>query len=203
VLTVAFAAASGTLDSPDGGWLGVAVTYLVSTIIVGAFILNVWEEAAWGGFAQSRLMARHGLLVGSLLAAPLFVAIHIPLLFESGWTWSEVGAGLALLVVAAPVYRYQLGMHLLDTKGSILAIGVQHAAWNASGNLDGVDGEWQVIAAVAVLTMCLAFAGRMRSTKSRPLGAEAEKSAAAEWQYSRAESSLRREGGLDAASSLA
>ncbi len=181
VFTVAFAAASGTLDSPTHGVVAEAGLYLFSTLVFGALILNVWEETAWGGFAQTRLMARHGLLVGSLLTAPLFAAIHLPLLFASGWTWSDVAVGLAVLCVAAPFYRYLLGLLLLDTGGSILAIGVQHAAWNASGNIDGVDGEWQAIAAVALLTVLVAVVPRFSRTPTRPTGREAEKVAAASW----------------------
>ena len=181
VLTVALAAVSGTLSAPEGGVLAEAGMYLFSTLIFGALVLNVWEETAWGGFAQTRLMARHGLLVGSLLTAPLFAAIHLPLLFAEGWTWADVGAGFALLLVAAPFYRYLLGLHLLRTGGSILAIGVQHAAWNASGNIDGVDGEWQSIAAVALLTVLLAVVRRRSGASSSSVGTEAEKAAAASW----------------------
>ena len=43
-------------------------------------------------------------------------------------------------------------MHLLDTGGSILAIAVQHAAWNSAADLAGVRGEWQPIAAAILLT---------------------------------------------------
>lgn len=179
--TIGFAAASGTLSSPDNGILLETGLYLFSTLIFGALILNVWEEAAWGGFVQTRLMARHGLLVGSLLTAPLFAAIHVPLLFAKGWTWAEVGAGLAVLCVAAPFYRYLLGLHLLDTSGSVLAIGLQHAAWNASGNIDGIDGEWQAIAAVALLTVLLALGRRHSRDPRRPQGLAAEKAAAAGW----------------------
>lgn len=182
LFTLAFAAASGTLEQPSGGVLAEVGAYLFATFIFGALILNVWEELAWGGFAQSRLMARHGLLVGSLLTAPLFAAIHVPLLFAADWTWAEVAVGLAVLIVAAPFYRYLLGMHLLDTGGSILAIGVQHAAWNAAGNIDGVNGDWQAIAAVAVLTVLIAFSRRRGTTKGRPMGRDAEMAAAARWQ---------------------
>ncbi len=182
VLTVALAAASGTLDRPSGGVLAEVGAYLFATLVVGALILNVWEELAWGGFAQSRLMARHGLFVGSLLTAPLFAAIHVPLLFASGWTWREVAVGLAVLLVAAPFYRYLLGMHLLDTGGSVLAIGVQHAAWNASGNIDGVNGEWQPIAAVAVLTVLMAVVRQRRKTEGRAIGRDAEMTVAAAWR---------------------
>lgn len=180
--TLAFAAVSGTLEAPSNGVLAEVGAYLFATFIFGALIVNIWEELAWGGFAQSRLMARHGLLVGSLLTAPPFVAIHVPLLFPSGWTWSDVAVGFAVLSVAAPFYRYQLGMHLLGTGGgSVLAIGVQHAAWNAAGNIDGVNGEWQVIAAVAVLTVLMAIARRRRHTEGSATGRDAEMATAAKW----------------------
>ncbi len=180
VLTLAIAAASGTLRAPEQGWLGEVGTYLLFTLVVGALLGNVWEETAWGGFVQTRLMARHGLLVGSLLTAPLFAAMHIPMQFYGDWTWSGVGVQLVILFAMAPVYRYLLGTQLLDTGGSILAIGVLHASWNNAGKLGAVDGTWQVIAAVILLTVLLAVArrsGRAASVEGR----EAERAAAASW----------------------
>ena len=51
------------------------LTYLL-LLAVGALTGNLWEETVWGGFVQGRLMARHGLLTGSLLTAlPVFL-IH-------------------------------------------------------------------------------------------------------------------------------
>ena len=181
VLTLGVAAASGTLETPESSWASVATSYLLSTLIVGALILNVWEETAWGGFVQTRLTARHGLLKGALLTAPLFAAIHIPLQFDGNWTWSEVGIGMAVVFAASPFYRYLLGMHLLDTRGSLLAIGIQHAAWNASGNLDGVDGDWQAAAGAVLLTLLVALGRKVRSSGTSLVGLEAEKAAAEEW----------------------
>ena len=123
VLTVVLAAASGTLESPSQGWARVVGAYLFR-LITGALLVNLWEETAWSGFVQSRLMERHGLLVGSLLTAPLWAGIHLPVFFTGDWTWSEVWPDLALLLPMAFVYRYQLGMHLLDTGGSVLVVGV-------------------------------------------------------------------------------
>jgi uncharacterized protein len=180
--TLGFAAATGTLDRPANGVFAEVGAYLFATSVFGALIINIWEELAWGGFAQTRLMARHGLLVGSLLTAPPFAAIHVPLLFTSGWTWGEVAVGFAVLCVATPFYRYLLGLHLLATGGSILAIGVQHAAWNAAGNIDGVNGQWQSIAAVALLTVLLAIVRRRGHMDGRPIDRDAEKAAAREWQ---------------------
>src|SRR5918999_1476384 len=181
VLTLVVAAASGTLETPGSGWAGMTATYLFATLITGALILNLWEETAWAGFAQTRLMARRGLLAAALLTALPFAAIHIPLHFEGRWTWAQVWVGLGTLFVLAPFYRYLLGMHLLDTRGSILAAGIQHAAWNEAQKLDAVSGEWQVIVAVLVLTGLVAIGRRVWRPSSRPLGTEAEMAAASGW----------------------
>jgi membrane protease YdiL (CAAX protease family) len=185
VLTLAIAALSGSLRAPEQGWLAEAGTYLLFTLVVGALLGNIWEETAWGGFVQTRLMARHGLLVGSLLTAPLFAGMHIPMQFYGDWTWSGVGQQLVILFAMAPVYRYLLGMLLLDTGGSVLAIGVLHASWNNAGKIGAVDGAWQIIAAVLLLTVLLAVARRSRRAAS-PVGRDAERAAAASWLTERA-----------------
>ena len=183
-LTVLLAAVSGTLVSPPAGWWAETGSYLFGTFVFGALTLNVWEETAWGGFAQSRLMARHGLLRSSLITAVLFAAIHVPLYFSWGLGGAELAASLATLFVIAPVYRYLLGMHLLDTGGSILAIGVQHASWNAAQQLGMVDGgtwSWQALTATLLLTVGVAVGRRIAGGPSLPIGRSAERAAAAEW----------------------
>ncbi|MFF0990590.1 CPBP family intramembrane glutamic endopeptidase [Kocuria nitroreducens] len=180
VLTLALAAATGSLRSPPTGWAAEAGWYLFNTLVYGALVLNLWEETAWGGFLQSRLTARHGLLVAALLTGLPFAAIHLPLYLAEGWN-GETARNLALLVLLAPVYRYLLGMHLLDTGGSVLAIGIQHASWNAAVSLGTVEGEWQVMVAVVLLTVLVALERRVRGRGTRPLGRDAERRAAAEW----------------------
>lgn len=156
LLTVGVAAASGTLHAPVGGWVQLGITYLLQVLVIGALVINIAEEIGWSGFVQTRLMRRYGLMGGSMRTAPFFVAIHVPLLFGSGWTWASVGISLGALAIAAPFFRYLLGMHLLDTGGSLLAVGVQHAAFNGAGSLSGVDGGWQYIPAMIVLTLLVA-----------------------------------------------
>jgi uncharacterized protein len=183
LLTLAIAAVSGTLTSPSDGWAVEIGWYLFNTLIFGALAGNVWEELGWAGFAQSRFMARHGLLVGSLATAVFFAGIHVPLYLQGKPTRSELALGLAVLFAVAPVYRYLLGMLLLDTGGSILAVGVQHASWNAAQKLDAVDGGpwgWQVLAAVTLLTGLLAV-GRRLQTRTKPMGLEGQKEAARSW----------------------
>jgi membrane protease YdiL (CAAX protease family) len=180
LLTIAVAAISGTLTMPQDGWSPEITSYLMGTLIIGALILNLWEETAWGGFLQTRLMAKHGLLRAAVMTAVPFSIIHIPLSFEGDWTWSTAGLGVATVFLAAPFYRYLLGMHLLDTGGSILAIGIQHASWNEAQKIDGVHGDWQVLVAVGLLTLLVAL-GRRLWRGSHPIGIEQEKAAASSW----------------------
>ena len=187
LLTVGLAAVSGSLVTPEGGWIWMSGKYLFATLIFGALVLNIWEETGWAGFLQTRLTARHGLLVAALLTAVPFGIIHIPLYLVGDPTWTEVATGLGLLFAIAPVYRYLIGMHMLDARGSVLAAGVQHAAWNASGNLSAVDGEWQVVTAVILLTAIMA-AERPLSRSMRITGRDAEREAARTWMLPAARS---------------
>jgi membrane protease YdiL (CAAX protease family) len=160
-LTVAAAAATGTLSVPGSSWLSVAGAFLLGTFVTGALEVNLAEEGAWSGLVQTRFTARHGLLRGALCTAPLFVAIHVPLQFGAGWTWDGVIVGVAVLAVVAPFFRYVIGETLEATGGSLLAAGVLHAAFNASGQL-GFAGGWQFLPAIVVLALGLAAARRIR-----------------------------------------
>jgi membrane protease YdiL (CAAX protease family) len=166
VLTLLVAALTGTLHSPTAGWPALVGAYLFQTFVFGLLLANLWEETAWGGFVQTRLMARHGLLIGSLLTAVPFFVIHIPLAFAAhGWkgtTWSEAALDIALIALAAPFFRYLAGTQLVDTGGSILAIGLLHASFNASGQMSAVHGGWQYVPAMVLLTLAVVAYRRWR-----------------------------------------
>lgn len=156
LLTAGVALATGTLQSPAEGWVSVGLIYLIF-LAIGAVTANLWEETVWGGFVQGRLMARHGLLVGSLLTAiPVFL-IHLPLAFETnGWQGTTLRDALitwGVLLVAAPFQRYLIGTLLIDTGGSTLAAGLIHASINAAGAMAIVPGGWQLVPALILLTL--------------------------------------------------
>ena len=190
-LTIAIAALTGTLETPDGGWVLEAGTYLFATLIFPMLLINRWEEAAWAGFVQTRLMARHGLLVGLLISALPFAAIHIPLSFEGGPTWSEILINTGMVLLLSLFARYLLGAELLDT-GSLLAVAIQHASWNATQNMEGIDGDWQFILAVALLAVLVGTGRNLRRSDSHPTGIEAERRAANEWIPARERASAAR-----------
>ena len=166
LLTLLVGALTDTLQAPAGGWLTLVGSYLFQTFIFGLLIVNLWEETAWGGFMQARLMARRGLLIGSLLTAIPFFVIHIPLAFaEHGWkdtTWAQAALDLGLIALVAPFFRYLLGTQLIDSGGSILAIGLLHASFNAAGQMSAVPGGWQYIPAMIILTFAVIAYRRWR-----------------------------------------
>ena len=159
VLTLAIAAATGTLEAAPKGWLNIATTYLL-TLLVLLVTANLLEEMSWTGFVQTKLMARHGLLRGALLTAvPVFV-IHLPLSYETNGLyrtrWQDAMLNWALLLVGLVFFRYLAGVLMLETNGSVLAVGVLHASFNASGGMDVVPGGWQYVPAVVILTLLVA-----------------------------------------------
>ena len=168
LLTIAVAAGTGTLKSPQDGWFGVVLTYL-AFFALGAVTGNLWEETVWAGFVQTRLMATRGLLVGSLLTAVPFFLMHLPLAFEAdGWagtTWRDAAIDWALILLAAPFLRYLIGTLLIDTGGSTLAAGLVHASFNAAGAMAVLAVGWQQIPALIVLTVAVAL---YRARKARP-----------------------------------
>lgn len=157
LLSIGIAAATGTFQAPPDGWAWEIGGYFFAVFVFGALILNLWEELGWTGFLQARLMQRHGLLSGALLTAIPFAALHLPLAFTAGWTWSSAAATIAVLVVSAPFFRYLAGMLYLDTAGSLLAVGLMHAAFNAAGSLEVTRGGWQYVPAMIMLTVGMAL----------------------------------------------
>ncbi|MCW2811514.1 MAG: Abortive infection protein [Friedmanniella sp.] len=161
VLTIGVALVTGTYVSPPEGWASMAVTYVAQGLLLLGVTGNMAEEAAWSGFVQSRLMNRHGPVVGSLLTAIPFSLIHLPLAFDErglhGTPWTDVALTWAVLVAVAPALRLLVGFLLVDTRGSLLAVGFLHAAFNASGRLSVVGGGWwQNVVALIVLTLLVA-----------------------------------------------
>jgi uncharacterized protein len=160
VVTTLVAVATGTYHAPDGGWTTELFTYVVLGLLFFGLVGNLAEEMAWGGFVQSRLMDRHGLVVGALLTAIPFALFHLPLAFDgqdlSAVRWGDVALSFGVTSAIAPFMRYVVGVTFLGTGGSVLAIGMLHASFNGSGSLSTVDGWWQYGVALVIVTAALA-----------------------------------------------
>lgn len=171
MFTIPVSVLTGTLPSSSGGWAGMALAYLLA-LVVGAVFTNTWEEVAWAGFVQSRLTARHGLLVGAVLTGPLFALQHLPIIVANGGGLLAMLVLGAFLVVTAIFFRYILGAALVDTGGSLLIVGLVHASSDAAGAAFGT-GWQQLLACVPLALAVLAYrAVRGHSANTRTAAVE-------------------------------
>jgi membrane protease YdiL (CAAX protease family) len=163
-LTLGIAAASGSLQSPTEGWSSMLAAYLIDGIVIGVLSTSLWEEAAWSGFFQSRLMRRRGLVSSACLTAIPFAAAHIPGAFQNTTTAGAL-VNILAIVLLAPLLRYVAGVLLLETGCSVLAVAVFHASFNASGRLTAATGGWQFLAALVLLTVLVATSRLLRRSR--------------------------------------
>jgi hypothetical protein len=70
------------------------------------------------------------------------------------------------MLVGLLFFRYLAGVLMLETNGSVLAVGVLHASFNASGGMDVTPDGWQYVPAVVLLTVLVAV---YRALRGRPV----------------------------------
>ena len=163
---------AGNLTAPADGWALTLGNYLFLTFIFGALLINIFEETAWQGLVQRNLARHHGPLRAAALTAVPFAAVHIPLSFVGDVTTSEALVATALLFVFAPAMRYLMGRLDITNGGSLLAVGVMHASFNASGQLGVTSEGWEQIAGLAVVALVALGADSLR--RRTPQGTASE-----------------------------
>ncbi len=136
-------------------------------LITGAVIINIWEEMVWTGFVQRRAMSRWGSMVGSVVTAVLFAAIHLPLAFDGARDAGDVATGIGILLGSG------IGLRLLIARvdswsgRSLLAVGLLHASFNTSASLVEPAYDWVRIA-VTVAAGLAVYAGSSRHSGRGP-----------------------------------
>ncbi len=157
-------------DHPVAAFLLIAISLSWTGQILS--LGNIWEEVAWTGVVQHRLMDRHGPAIAALLTAIPFALIHLPFAFAdkgfAGTPWADVALSWAVLFLFAPFFRALMGSAYLGTGYSLLIVGVLHASFDASAStkLDVFDGDWQQIAAVIVLLGVIAAVRAARPSRA-------------------------------------
>ncbi|SFO78431.1 hypothetical protein SAMN05660464_1171 [Geodermatophilus dictyosporus] len=140
VVPVASAAtAVALLGPPDSGRVLAAavVAGLVLQLLLGFLTTNWAEEVAWTGFLQTRLQHRHGPVRAALATGPLFALQHASLAVGNGWLG---GITVLLFVTATAVpFRFLQGW-VANRTGSLLVVGLVHAAGNATTDGSGFGG---------------------------------------------------------------
>ena len=146
-------------------------------LLVAWLLINLWEEAAWAGFLQTRLERRHNFFLAALLTGIPFAAIHMPLQVITGQVRSAVdfAVGFGLLMVLVIFIRSLFGMVLRGAGNSLLVVGLTHAMFNRSNNNDGIAADLlpssdsrqlAALLATIVLTVVLGLVLRRKLSRS-------------------------------------
>ncbi|MEX5717130.1 CPBP family intramembrane glutamic endopeptidase [Geodermatophilus maliterrae] len=129
------------LGPPEGtGWVLAAAlaSGLLVQVLLGFLTTNWAEEVAWTGFLQTRLQDRHGPVRAALATGPLFALQHASLAYGNGWLG---GTAVLLFITATAVpFRFLQGW-VANRTGSLLVVGLVHAAGNASTDGSGFLGD--------------------------------------------------------------
>lgn len=112
-------------------------------IAIALLLVNLWEEAVWAGFLQTRLERRHSFFVAAALTAIPFAAIHLPLRVITGAIRSaaDLGLNFLLLLVLGLVVRPLMGLVLRGAANSLMLVGLTHTLFNQSNNTDGIAAD--------------------------------------------------------------
>ena len=114
------------------------LTYVAEGLVLLGLTGNMAEEAAWSGFVQSRLMMRRASSSGRSLLPSVQFDPPPACIDEHGLRdtpWTDVALTWGVRIAVGSAMRLLIGCLLVDTTGSLLAMGVLHAAFNASGRL--------------------------------------------------------------------
>jgi membrane protease YdiL (CAAX protease family) len=141
----------------------------VADLLIGALLVNLWEEMAWTGFVQRRAIGRWGLLPGTLLTALAFTAIHLPLALAGTSTPSEAFRNVLMVTCAATGLRLLIARTDSWSGGSLLAVGLLHSSFNATADLvDPAYDSARVAMTVVVGFVFLALGARSPFRARRP-----------------------------------
>ena len=117
---------------------GTAATTLA--LFAALVVTGFGEETGWRGYALARLQRRHDPIRASLMVTAGWAVWHVPLfvllasyadfgpLIAAGWLFGLAAGGLVLTAV------------FNATGGSVLAVAIWHATYDAGAATDGGDG---------------------------------------------------------------
>lgn len=132
---------TGAVGAPFGADRAPTTSLLID-VLSSLVIVNLWEEMVWAGYVQRRATGRWGLFGGAALTALLFTGVHLPMSLYGANGVGDVAFNIGAMLVAGLGLRLLIGAFDGWTGGSILALGLLHATFNASGDLLVPGADW-------------------------------------------------------------
>ncbi len=136
------------------------VAFYTADLIIGALVINIWEEMAWTGFFQRRTASRWGAVGGSLITSVFFAGIHLPLTLDGAHSSSQVATSLLYLVGVAVGIRLLIARVDAWSGRSLIVVGLLHSSFNATESLLEPDFFWVRIVVTIALGIAVAAFGR-------------------------------------------
>ena len=136
------------------------LAFYSADLIIGALVINIWEEMAWTGFFQRRAAARWGAVGGAFITAVFFTGLHLPLALGGAHSASDLATNLLYLIGVA------IGVRLLIARvdgwsgRSLLVVGLLHSSFNATENLLEPAFFWVRIVVTIALGIGVVAVGR-------------------------------------------
>jgi membrane protease YdiL (CAAX protease family) len=166
-------------DAPAASdFLRYSGTSATAVVLVAALVITGFgEETGWRGYALARLQRRHGPLRATLMVTAGWAIWHIPLFFLLA-SYSDFGPLMAvgwLIGLAAGAFVLTAVFNV--TGGSVLAVAVWHATYNAGAGTNAGDGLVAPLMTAFVIFWAVTLVQRHRSGLPafgrRPLAAAA------------------------------
>ena len=160
-------------------------TYLLNLVLI-ALLVSVWEEGGWMAFMTARLQRRWGPVLTSIVVAPCFGFVHVPLFFVTGGLVDNgrpeggqvLEYALYLLVFFSVPVRLLVTWVYNSTNGSLPVVALLHASIDTTASsavltafFPAVDGRLLYVAiAVVVVVVIVATRGRLGYERERSNG---------------------------------
>jgi CAAX protease family protein len=139
----------------------------VSMLIFGQLVVVLGEEPGWRGFALPRLIARFGLLGGTLILGIAWAFWHIPLFMIRGT--SQYGTGFLPFALMLMAWSMVITLIVICARGSVVPAMLFHASVNICA-FTMWEPDAQLLALGPWVAVALLAGWRMQSQLShRPL----------------------------------
>lgn len=137
------------------------VSFYIADLLIGAVVINIWEEMAWTGFFQRRAAGRWGAVGGALITSLFFTALHSPLAFDDVHSVSAVATNLVAIAGVATGVRLLIARVDVWSGRSLLSVGILHSSFNASESLLHPDYDFlRIVVTIAIGVGVLAMGDR-------------------------------------------
>jgi uncharacterized protein len=134
------------------------VAFYTADLIIGALLINIWEEMAWTGFFQRRAASRWGAIGGGLITSVFFAGIHLPLALDGANSSIQLATNLLYLFGVAIGVRLLIARVDAWSGRSLLVVGLLHSSFNATENLLQPEFFWvRIVVTIALGTGAAAF----------------------------------------------